>query len=290
MQAPFDGALRGWGNSLMSYKDQLNKHLVRYKKSHPELGSVARGTFTHRGIEREYDHILPRSEQWSNLIEPARAYARRYLATHPGVALHTYFRHLNSSQAFTFNLFLPFFCGESIGSSALLRALGQWGEVTNWEFETVPVPGEDTNVDVLWDSSIGPRTYCEVKLSEADFGTAANDEAHNDKLRSIYSKSLIGQVDAILLEPTTFFDHYQLLRNLWQIVGSQDARLIFLLPRANKRIWKDATLFKLRVAQSLRERVTVVAIEDVILGLCEDNRCPDSLKQHAQLLRAKYIF
>jgi hypothetical protein len=273
----------------MSYKDRLNKHLVRYKQSHPELRSLARGTFTHRGIKREYDHTLPPSEQWSNLIEPARGQAQQYLAKHPSVALHTYFHHLNSSQAFTFNLFLPFFCDGSNGPSALFRALGQSGEVISWEFESVPVPGEDTNIDVLWDSSIGGRTYCEVKLSEVDFGAAVNDDAHRDKLKEIYSKSLVGQVDAALLEPKTFFAHYQLLRNLWHIATSEDSRLIFLLPRANKTIWNDATLFRLRVAEPLRGRVTVIAIEDVILSLCEDVGCPDSLSQYAQLLRIKYV-
>jgi len=30
--------------------------------------------------------------------------------------------------------------------------------------------GEETNIDVLWATTDGVRTFCEVKLSEADFG------------------------------------------------------------------------------------------------------------------------
>jgi hypothetical protein len=205
------------------------------------------------------------------------------------VTLHRYFHHLNSSQAFTFNLFLPFLYYGTKGSSALLRALGQSGDTIAWELERVPVPGEDTNIDVFWHSSTGIRTFCEVKLSEADFGTAPDDKAHQDKLKAVYLNALAGRVDAAMLEPATFFAHYQLLRNLWHIAECEDARLIFLIPRANKKIWNDATSFKLRVAEPLRERVAVIAIEEVILSLCEDIRCPDSLRQYAQMLRIKYI-
>jgi len=38
--------------------------------------------------------------------------------------------------------------------------------------EAVPVPDEETNIDVLWATTDGVWTFCEVKLSEADFGKA----------------------------------------------------------------------------------------------------------------------
>jgi hypothetical protein len=273
----------------VTYQARLNEHLVQYKKSQPELATLAPGTFLYHGSERPYDHILPLDEQWSNLLEPARTQARRYLAKHPGVTLHRHFNHLNSSQAFTFNLFLPFFYYGPKGSSALLRALGQSGEATQWELERVPVPGEDTNIDVFWHSSIGLSTFCEVKLSEADFGSAPNDKAHQEKLTAVYFGPLAGRVEATMLEPATFFAHYQLLRNLWHIADFEDARLIFLLPKANERIWNDATTFRQRVSEPLRERVGVIAIEQVISSLCEDTLCPDSLRQYAQMLQIKYI-
>jgi hypothetical protein len=102
--------------------------------------------------------------------EPA---ASAFLAAHPGKR-HRYFHHLNSSQAFAFNLFFPYFSGEPEVASALLRALGQEATLAGWEPEAVPAPDEETNIEVFWTTADGVRTFCEVKLSEADFGKAAD--------------------------------------------------------------------------------------------------------------------
>jgi Restriction Endonuclease associating with ARP len=273
----------------VTYQERLNHHLVRYKKA--QLGPAAQipGTFSYRGKDLPYEHILPRSERWANLIEPARTQAQAYLAGHPTVTLHKYFHHLNSSQAFAFNLFFPYFSGGPDSSAALLRALGQSGIVVDWEPECVPDPAEGTNVDVVWKSSAGVRTYCEVKLSETDFGTAPADKAHEDKLLAVYASPLTGCIEPTLLQPAAFFDHYQLLRNLWQIADKDAATLIFPLPRANETVWNSAVTFRERVTEPLRSRVFVIAIEDVLSVLAEDTSCPDSLREYAVLLRAKYV-
>ena len=85
----------------------------------------------------------------ANLLEEAEPAASAFLRAHPQKR-HRYFHHLNSSQAFAFNLFFPYFSGEPESASALLRALGQEGILAGWEPEAVPVPDEETNIDVLW--------------------------------------------------------------------------------------------------------------------------------------------
>jgi hypothetical protein len=54
----------------------------------------------------------------------------------------------------------------------------------------------------------------EVKLSEADFGKAKNDQRHLDKLTGIYSPVLVRHLEASRLEQRAFFDGYQFYRNV----------------------------------------------------------------------------
>ena len=69
-----------------------------------------------------------------------------------------------------------------------------------WDLERVPDAAEGTNVDVWWRSA-DRETYCEVKLSEREFGPATNDARHQRKLEEIYGPVLHGQVNDELLLP-----------------------------------------------------------------------------------------
>jgi hypothetical protein len=101
----------------MSYQDVLKRHLADHKRK--VLGIEEAGIYSRTG--KPYEHILPKALADRNLLEPAltieRTYRRR-MKRHPD------FHHLNSSQAFAFNLFFPYFEGGPQGSAALLRALG----------------------------------------------------------------------------------------------------------------------------------------------------------------------
>ena len=163
----------------MSYQDDLKRHLADYKRLC--LGISEPGMFRYRGRNVRRHHILPLANASRNLLEEAEPAASAFLAAHPHKR-HRYFHHLNSSQAFAFNLFFPYFCGEAESASALLRALGRPGVLSGWEPEAVPAPEEETNIDVFWSTTDGTRTFCEVKLSEADFGQADDDARHRAKL------------------------------------------------------------------------------------------------------------
>jgi hypothetical protein len=173
----------------LSYQDDLKKHLAEFKRRN--LGISAPGVFRYRGRDLQYHHILPLANSSANFLEEAEPAASAFLTAHPQKR-HQYFHHLNSSQAFAFNLFFPYFSGAQESASALLRALGQDGILAEWEPEAVPVPDEETNIDVLWATTDGVRTFCEVKLSEADFGKAIDDDRHRAKLVDIYSESSPG--------------------------------------------------------------------------------------------------
>jgi Restriction Endonuclease associating with ARP len=270
----------------VSYQDDLKSHLAEYKRLH--LGIIEPGVFRYRGRNLLYHHILPLAKASANLLSEAQSTASAFLAVDPRKR-HRYFHHLNSSQAFAFSLFFPYFSGGPVAASVLLRALGQKGALAKWEPEAVLVPDEETNIDVCWETSDGLATFCEVKLSEADFGKAVDDARHRAKLRDIYSKALGSHLQRSRLEPSVFFNAYQFNRNLWHMVRTDRSRLIFLLPRSNTRLWRLLQGLLVGVVPITQERISVIAIEDVIANLLADDECPEWLRKYPSKLNQKYI-
>ena len=270
---------------MNGYQESLNRHLANYKAS--RLGVDKPGTFRHKGVDIEYGHILPVELKWLNLLEPFRAEIRNYLDAHRDVRPHKYFHHLNSSQAFALNLFVPFF---GTGAPApLLRALQMDGSVSDWRLEYVPYAEEGTNVDVAWRDEDGSWTYCEVKLSEQGFGMAKRDQRHEDKLVKIYQPVLEAYCPAELLEPGRFFADYQILRNVWLVAREPTASLLFLLPRRNESLWGPLRSVLDVLPATLAERIHVVAVEDVLDTLCRDQSLSRQLGAYAELLTEKYV-
>jgi hypothetical protein len=233
--------------------------------------------------------VLPLTKRWANLLEPAQSLAKAYLATHLRVRPHRYFHHLNSSQAFAFNLFFPFFGGTSAASAALLRAFNQTPPLESWEPEAVPDTAEGTNLDARWRLADGTLVMCEVKLSETDFGKATADAKHRRKLRETYRPVLTGHVAAPMLEERAFFRAYQILRNVWHMILVPGSRLVFLLPRANERLWDELAPALASLSPAMRRRVSIVAIEDLLATLQADAQCPTALREYARLLETKYV-
>src|SRR5438094_9661392 len=103
---------------MTGYQATLQEHLARYAKR--RLGIFEQGTY--RG--RPYSHVLPSGLRFLNLLESIRAELQDYLRAHPSITPHPDFHHLNSSQAFAFNLFYPFFAAGGDQARALSAALG----------------------------------------------------------------------------------------------------------------------------------------------------------------------
>lgn len=273
----------------MDYQTRLIRHLAEYKKS--VLGDLEPGVFLYRGREVPKDHILSLRRRWQNLLPPARELVRRVWSPRGRLKLHQYFHHLNSSQAFAFNLFFPFFEGGRDASAALLRALalGRDSALKSWKPEAIPNPDEGTNLDMKCVLVSGEVVLCEVKLSERDFGKAKNDAKHREKLRDTYGTRLSGHVKPQLLTEPAFFEAYQVLRNIWHLVSTPKGRLLFLLPRANKALWDELAAVLKNISPRTRARISAVAIEDVLRRLQGDDVCPIALREYAGLLEAKYV-
>jgi restriction endonuclease-like protein len=271
----------------VNFQDTLKRHLIAYKLD--KLNISDPGFFLYRGKNVQRDHILPIEHKFRNLFEEAEPHARQLLRDRRNpLRLHRYFHHLNSSQAFAFNLFFPYFTGGPDASSALLRALGQNATLVGFKPEDVPDPEEGSNIDMVWNTDDGIQTFCEVKLSESDFGKAADDPRHRTKLKNTYGV-LAEHLEPGRFDGPAFFDAYQFNRNVWHMIRAKNNRLIFLLPRANAGLWGLVHELGSGVVPHTRERISVMAIEDVIGELCGDSQCPKHLREYANKLKQKYL-
>ena len=271
----------------MSYKDRLLKHLAGYRRD--TLNVAEPGVFRYQGRDVQKEHILPKLEQWKGIPSEQRDSVRRYVEA-SAIRLHRYFHHLNSSQAFALSLFVPFFEDDREGSAALLRALSIDGSLQSWAAEAVPDPVEGTNLDAEWSTSEGRRYVCELKLTESNFGKAENDAAHREKLERVYEPRLRGLVRPSRLEAESFFDSYQILRNIWHAAHDARCHVVFLHPRQRgdlsqilKPVLDDIT------CDDLRSRVIEAHLEDVLERLIQDDLCPDDLRQYARCIAEKYL-
>jgi hypothetical protein len=59
--------------------------------------------------------------------------------------------------------------------------------------------------------------------------------------------------------------------------------------RGNQAIWDTAEAFRRRVTEPLRSRVSVVALEDVLIRLVGDPKYPQSLRDYRERLPVKYV-
>ncbi len=267
----------------MGYQDDLYRHLAEYKRQ--QLGISEPGVFRYRGRDVLREHILPISKASLNLFREAESGSVAFLAA----KRHRYFHHLNSSQAFAFNLFVPYFDGGPDTAAALLRAFGNQETFAAWEPEAVPDQKEGTNIDVQWWDRSGRTTFCEVKLSESEFGKATNDDRHLEKLTKIYAPVLEGHVQPHCLVAGNFLDGYQFYRYMWHLAGAPESRMIFLLPRANRNLWSKLERLLGGVLPATRERIAAVAIEDIFETLASDANCPADHRNYALKLREKYV-
>lgn len=91
-------------NLMTDYAHAMRDHLAEYKARH--LPDAPDGIY--RGNGRAYPHVLPEELLTHNILPSLREEFWEYFeANRRELALHTDFHHLNSSQAFAFNLFFP---------------------------------------------------------------------------------------------------------------------------------------------------------------------------------------
>jgi hypothetical protein len=270
---------------MISYRDRLLAHLTSYRTKMLEGLADSGAEATSHG------HILPEDLHRLNILESYREDFWRYAKTRSEVwALHTYFRHLNSSQAFAFNLLFPF-VAEPAQDAILLDALGVRSLTSaNAEFEFMPDQAEGTTVDFTTMLDGGRRLLVEVKLTESEFGSRVPKESHVAKLNGTYRRMLADKVSAETLEQGVFFANYQLCRNVAHLDIARGDQLIILLPRANTITWQQGERFiRERLLDIARQHVSLIAAEDVVASVLADSRCTPRLRTQFEQISEKYL-
>lgn len=272
----------------MNYNQRLKNHLAEYKLN--RLGVQENGLW--KGSQKEYPHILPEHLQQLNILETYRSKFWSYYDSQPGLKLHKDFHHLNSSQAMCFNLFYPCLDDPAIERLLLTEILNCGGDtVQEAAFEKVLDKTEGTNFDFFIQLSSGRKVFFELKLSESKFGTAKNDQAHREKLETIYRPRLEGTVSPACLEPSMFFHHYQILRNISYIDPAKRDLLFFILPRMNEKLMGLEDFLADNLLDELKTTgVVVLYLEDIVQSILNSSAHMSAVSlTHYRLFREKYI-
>lgn len=270
---------------MSDFSTRMKAHLAEYKREHLKI--EADGLW--RSNNKPYAHILPESESRQNILDSIRDdFWKYYESKRDTLACHTDFHHLNSSQAFAFNLFFPWLTTPGAAGLLLERMGVPDGRMAGWDFEAMPDQAEGTCVDLLLTLESGSRVLVEVKLTEQHFGSVMPKDSHRAKREATYAKGLDGKLLAEAPE-SLFFENYQLFRNLSHLNLANGDQLVLLLPRANARTWRQGEQFLELLSERARGFVRMVAVEDLIAGLETDARGSEALAGHMRSLRRKYL-
>jgi hypothetical protein len=222
--------------------------------------------------------------QWLNILEPFRAEVMQYQTAH-GLRLHRYFHHLNSSQAFAFNLFIPLF---QHAPEKLARVLNT-PAVISLQLEQSADPDERTQIDVQWMVDERTWVYCEVKLSEAEFGTTEGAGRHSRKLEDVYRPVLERYVSDQIWDDkgARFYQFQDVFQHLWLAArgGHETDEVRFLLPRANDALLEQYHEAMSLVGPALKSRTRLIYVEDVLRQLARSH----DTAWYGRLLEEKYV-
>lgn len=285
-------------SSPRSYADRLQTHLAEYKvNSVWGLDVDAEGECRHKA----YPHILPAKQRDLNILPTIRqdfwAYWKKLEARPPEDGkpprLHTCFPHLNSSQALAFNLFYPFIRHEFADGDLLLSVLRSDTTISGTDriekivLEYEPDRREGSNFDVAIFCA-SRLILVEVKLTESEFGTCANDKKHREKLVDIYEELLREKVSEECLYGPTFFKNYQVLRHFARLKG-EGVEVVFLFPKANEPLWRTGEDFiRQKLTAPYNQQVRIVYLEDFVSSILTASKDRPSLNDHFELVDRKY--
>ncbi len=272
----------------MTYQQNIKDHLTAYKKDkyptskngiwRPKTDNkILEYAFWNWGKDYEY-----------NILEPYRDNFFQSMT----VKRHTYFHHMNSSQAMCINFFYPLMVENRLELiTDFLNFPNETISSHSAEFEKESeIDGKNgnraTNFDFYFQTVSGKEFFFEIKYTEYDFGKAKNDQSHVKKFNEIY-KHKLGCINPEYAEMQSFFKHYQIIRNLIHV--GKDKYVVFLYPEANKKIKESAAEAKEQILKSeFRSHLFDVHWEDIVAFVqskVKENRLIENIKEFEE----KYI-
>lgn len=269
---------------MKKYREWILDHLSNYKISNLQIDENGKW----RGIPK--DHILPDEHRWLNIIPAIRS---NLMDIHEQRSwrIQRDFKHLNSSQAFAFNVFSPFLFGSNEDAQLLLCFLGfPGGQIKEWDFEKILDQEEQTNVDVWIKLEDGRQLVIEVKLTEGEFGSAKPNDRRIQKKKHIYEPRLKGKVTDGALSEEVFYSNYQLLRNISYSDEQRKSYTVFFIPRENEKIVGACSSFLKRyLINEETSFVRVLFFEDLIKMTNGSDEISKMLQESLVAIKMKYL-
>lgn len=255
----------------MTYQDLVKKHMASYTTS--EINDAVKGG-EFRG--KNYPHILKKQNERLNILPQYRE--EIFEGVMKNIKPHMYFHHLNSSQAMCINFFYPL-VKNNLMSVKLgeINPKGNWGDMSVCNFEKLsddelalkkscPGFGEPTNFDFYLETLNGYEVSFEIKYTEAEFGKAEKEKGvfcskYNPKYEAY--QSMMKPWIIKNRDKTDFLNNYQLMRNLLFLQDSK-RYVVFLIPKDNKKVAKQAEATKDWISDEMRDHVVVLHWEDLL--------------------------
>lgn len=268
---------------LIWLKNLIEPHLTKYKENVLKIKEC--GIWEKNN--KEYSHVLPKSEMKLNLID--EGYKDKLETTFCEVekrnAIHEYFAHLNSSQALCFNLFVPIIaekCFKFIDGNISNNAEAEFEHIEKNSFEKPDNEKEKTNFDFFIQDKT--KYFFEVKYTEEKFADTKADERHIKKYEDFYSCRL--KEIANELSQEDFFEEYQLWRNICH-VKEKDSVVFFVFPRLRTDLEKAVVKAKEKCIEQWRENIKILYVDEIVEELkASDN---PKLQKHYTEFYEKYL-
>ncbi|MEI6536185.1 MAG: hypothetical protein WCN98_12640 [Verrucomicrobiaceae bacterium] len=223
------------------------------------------GIYRYRGREVKKEHILPYGRKDLNFLPLIRDAALKLkdASGAGGLKWHHYSHHLNSSQVLAVNLFQPLLQTGDEGLRTLAKITATGFPCHNpTGFEFVPNPNEGTNIDFCVTGKGGQRVFMELKLTEEEFGSARNDERHQNKFHDIYSplcRNKITLPDGA--EWATFKRFYQVFRNV--VYADRKTKVWFVIPKPHQVLLSQLNKAMTFVHPAITSQIQVVHLGDL---------------------------
>ena len=283
------------------FDEMAKKHLMNsYWINNPELQRKPIGTW--RGVSK--GHIIPKEIKELNIISHYRSSISKNIEDQK-VKLHTYFHHLNSSQAMGLNFFCPFLT-DLLLKDVLISVINDLGSKPlinqsnpiSFLFEYISTKdngyaGQNpTNFDlcVVQDDV---KVFFEIKYCEDGFGKVSKNDykSHWDKYQRMYKGLASKVIQDKFNNPEFFLTNYQLMRNLVHIDNS--CYLILLYPSKNTKVNNQATQAMNYLRNEYKSRLICITWEDLfnktIAALEDTGLLVDNIMHHLTEFEIKYL-
>lgn len=292
-----DIQIESWKEKYFSYRESVSgilNHLLEYKRNNSILNQLEWGIWK----DKKREHILPYRK--NNLINCGYFNELCDLLIKYESYIHQGFSHLNSSQAFAFNLFGPLSDNELLEIIQNIKdqnskPISKDTSIKNSKFEETIT---DFDIDGLREYSqfdffinlTTTKITFEIKYSEDAFGKAKyedKEETYEEKYLKIYEpklKELLTKYPSDFKEQ--FFEEYQLWRNiLYSLISG--FQICFLFPKFRRDLEKKVIEAITKIKPEYQSKIHIIYADDIVQ---EAKKLSQKLKEHYDEFEKKYLY